>query len=357
MPDPSPPPSPEPTHGHPPPWWRTGRFYRRLSIAGVAVSLAVHVVLWLIAAVVHVGFSNADAGGHAGSPVEFAVVTSLELAEPAATTPTATPAVEDASAVETSLVDALAQLSVSEEATDSPDPTQLRVELGAGDVASSTGLSIGAVSARSAGSGSGASFFGLEAQGRRFVYVIDVSLSMAGGKIALPGRPRRADAETYSRFEVMKIELMNSIDGLLESSEFSVFLFADGTGRLYPRSWIPATERNRIAARSRIAQMAADDVARFGVRGQGRTDPRDAFAAAMRLRPVPDAVYLMTDGSFTERDVPESFAAHNSRSRVPVHCILFMEPDAPARPEAEAALQRIASESGGSYAFVSGGGP
>ncbi|MEZ6317919.1 MAG: hypothetical protein R3B49_04075 [Phycisphaerales bacterium] len=153
------------------------------------------------------------------------------------------------------------------------------------------------------------------------------------------------------------MELSRSVDGLIETSEFCVLLFADGSGRLYPRSWVPATERNRIGARTRIAQMRSDDVRQYGVSGQGRTDPRDAFDVAMRLRPLPDAIYLMTDGSFTEQEVPEYIAKRNARSRIPVHCILFMEPDASARPEAEAALQRIARESGGSYAFVSGSTP
>ncbi|MEZ6317918.1 MAG: hypothetical protein R3B49_04070 [Phycisphaerales bacterium] len=107
MSDPHPHPTPTPTVPEPAkPWWRSGRFYRRLSIAGVAASLGVHLVLWLIAALVHVGFGHADAGGSGAAPIEFAVMTGLDLADPAQQTETTTPAVEDASAVETSLVDA-----------------------------------------------------------------------------------------------------------------------------------------------------------------------------------------------------------------------------------------------------------
>jgi len=346
-----PPPPPPPEGDAAPPWWRSGRFYRRLSLAGVAASLLVHVALWLIAALVHVGFGGADVGGGPGQPVEFAVLTGLELAEPAPTEQTTTPAVEDASAVETSLVDALAELSVSELETNTTEVTDLDVDLGAGEITPSAGSAASSISSQSAGSGSGASFFGLEAQGRRFVYIIDVSSSMnrnvSQSTELAPGATRLA---------VLKRELSRSIDELIETSEFTVLLFAGDTGRLYPRSWIPATERNRISARSRIARIATDNLGQFGVHADG-TDPRRAIDDAVRLRPVPDAIYLMTDGEFGPNDVPDYIAERNARTRIPIHCILFMEPGAGGLDQAEADLRRIARESGGHFAVVSRGRP
>src|SRR5262249_11831410 len=69
-------------------------------------------------------------------------------------------------------------------------------------------LGTGEGSGGGAGSGS-AAFFGVEASGTRFVYIVDISGSMQGEKLS-----------------TMKIELLESIDALLEHMHFMVCFFS-----------------------------------------------------------------------------------------------------------------------------------
>src|SRR4051812_45105590 len=59
------------------------RFARRASIAGLSLSLIIHAVLWLIAAMVVIGGTHGDGtgSGEPGGPIEMAVVTEGELSQ------------------------------------------------------------------------------------------------------------------------------------------------------------------------------------------------------------------------------------------------------------------------------------
>ncbi len=322
-------------------WHRVRRWLYRGSIVGIAISIWVHLVLWIIAALVQIPYSNADAGGAGDPAVEFAVMNEIDLAPPAES--------DASAAVPASAESAATELAdISELVAGDTDP--LRDQ--AVDLSSMTDLSTGSgddigsdMSSLGAAGGAGASFFGLEAQGRRFVYIIDVSGSMDSDAF-----------DNYSRLEVTRSELARSVSGLLETSEFAVLLFARDAGSLYARRWIPATDRNKIDARSRIASIATDDVRRWGINRPQGTDPRDAFEDAYRLRPLPDAIYFMTDGEFDEA-VIEFIANLNRRANLPVHCVLFTEPDSSVQANSEPRMREIARQSGGRYTLVDGRRP
>jgi hypothetical protein len=174
------------------------------------------------------------------------------------------------------------------------------------------------------GAGGTASFFGVEARGARFAFIVDTSGSMAGPKV-----------------EALRRELTSSIDGLAEQARFAVYFFATETRTLGGSTrWIDAKERNKRWAATEIRAIAP----------MGGTNPMPAFTSALNMRPRPDAIYFMTDGVFDAAAAP-AIAELNRRGRVvPIHCISFV--DATARP----LMQAIAADSGGTYVHVPGPG-
>ena len=193
---------------------------------------------------------------------------------------------------------------------------------GAGDIDEAAGSSV-----FESGSGGAASFFGVEAGGNRFAYVVDVSGSMQG-----------------QRIEALKRELTRSIVGLQSQSEFTIMLYSSTAFQIGPGGWRDATDQAKRNARSEIAN----------IRAGGTTIPLPAFDLLFEQRPRPDAIYFMTDGAFVNPDaiVAEINRLNRSTGRVvPIHCITFIE------REAEETMKEIARLSGGSYTHVTGGRP
>lgn len=123
--------------------------------------------------------------------------------------------------------------------------------------------------------------FGLEAEGRRIVYVLDRSASMGGG-----------DA---SPLAASKRELLRSLDALSEVQQFHL-VFYNHRPRLFtptggPGRLVFATDENRREAESFVESIRAD----------GGTDHAEAIRAAMRLGP--DLVFMVTDGDGHD-DIP-----------------------------------------------------
>lgn len=123
-----------------------------------------------------------------------------------------------------------------------------------------------------------ASLFGIEAQGHRFVYVLDRSASTG------------EDAGVALR--ASKRELLASLDRLDDVQQFQivfynhrprVFAQQGGAGRL-----VFAGEAGRASARRFVESIGAD----------GGTDHVAAIETAARLRP--DAIFLVTDGDHVD---------------------------------------------------------
>lgn len=187
---------------------------------------------------------------------------------------------------------------------------------GGGDIGEGDGLGGG-------GSGSGgASFFGVEAQGSRFAYVVDVSGSMQGDKLAS-----------------LKLELVRSIQGMLEHMSYLVVCFSSTPQPLGEnRKWKDATDEGKRWAAAQIYKLQAE----------GGTQPWGAFELILTAKPAPDAIYFMTDGQF-DPEVADQIAIRNrGAKKVPIHCITFVD------DSAEELMRRIAGQSGGSYTHVKG---
>ncbi len=176
------------------------------------------------------------------------------------------------------------------------------------------------------GGGGTAKFFGIEARGTRFAYIVDTSGSMAG-----------------ERLSALQDELTRSVAALPESASVSIILFNSSALPLTGTDWVPASEKNRREAL----------VAIRGISAGGATNPLPAFQAIEAFKPRADGIYFMTDGVF-EASIAEQLVALIDRAsrgggkRTQLHCITFVERDS------EKLMRRLARLTGGTYTHVEG---
>jgi hypothetical protein len=201
----------------PPPPDGLKRYIKPAAITALLVSLVTHIILLLIAAIIT--FSSARGGpSDAGETIELAVMTEEEFA-----------ALEDV---------ALDSSATEVEELPLPDTPEIEMEMSAveADLASEAasleatigGGNIGDGSVGISGSGDGsARFFGVEASGTRFAYIVDVSGSM----------------DVSGKIDTLRLELNKSIDGLLESASFFIVLYNSGASPIGGKSdWVDATD-------------------------------------------------------------------------------------------------------------------
>lgn len=157
-------------------------------------------------------------------------------------------------------------------------------------------------------------FFGIRAQGKVFIYVVDCSGSMA-------------DRQRLIR---AKAEIRRSVMDLQWPQRFHVIFYNDRP--LAMPGGLP-----RPAELKAKAQML--DWFRL-IEPEGETDPRPALGQALAL--CPDAVFLLSDGEFPKGTAVR--VARDNPRKVPIHCV-----DLAGGAAREGQLQRIARESGGEY--------
>lgn len=290
---------------------------------GVVISIVTHLLLMMAAGFVYFGYGPGIGDSGAGSEgIEMSIVDEapgVETPDVAldAGTPIASEASEplpDAALSAPSDLSGPAGLGPGS----SEDLGDAAAKLGgAGGGGNEEGLGkIGG----SGGGGGGSKFFGVEAQGSRFAYIVDVSGSMQGIKIAQ-----------------LKQNLQETIGGLLEHMSFVVMCFSSDKQALGGRErWTSANDAAKKWAKVKIDEINAN----------GGTNPQSSFEAIFALTPRPDAIYFMTDGQF-DPTVADTIAFLNrTGKKVPVHCITFGD------RSAEELMRRIASESGGTYTHV-----
>lgn len=311
------------------------RFLERATLMGVGISVLVHLVLLLIAALVTVDFGFADAGGGEVGEVDFAILTQADLADlispemeyesfEVAVTPN-----EQAISI-----DLLSDISQDQSVSDLADAIAPSLDSGGGSLTSLDSYA----GSSGAGTGDGASFFGLEAQGRRFAYIVDVSGSMN----ALTG-----DGEA-TRWELTRSEIIRSIQSFDQNAEFFIVLYSSNPVSLFGNiEWVRAQKKKQRRAATGLLAIAPG----------GGTEPLPAFDMVFSLDPKPDAIYFMTDGLLST-EVPGQIRNKNKRSHIPIHCILFGElaNERDART-AKNMLDNIAKYSGGKATQIREGTP
>ncbi len=287
------------------------------SAAAFAISIVAHILMWVLSAFILIGgVPQRGSGEGGGDMVEMALISESDLSDMMGSElDLEAPSVPDVEVRAPEVAD-LMDSAPGDSAVAAGGLSDLGDVGVGGDIGESGGEGMGG-----GGSGKGASFFGVEAQGNRFAYIVDVSGSMQGDRLA-----------------GLKSELTRSIGDLLDTSEFLVVPFSSESAPLGGRSeWSDASQNNKKWARSQIELLQAN----------GGTVPLPGFQIIFGARPRPDAIYFMTDGEF-DRETVEEVARLNSRLRIPIHCICFGSNDG------EALLRQIARQSKGTYTFIAG---
>lgn len=161
-----------------------------------------------------------------------------------------------------------------------------------------------------------ATFFGLSAAGNNFVFVVDRSGSMAGAPLT------RAKAELLKCVHRMPAH----VNVLILFFDNDILVDPAGPGKL-TAARLESMERwvNRVTT------------------GSG-TDPRVGMQHALTQSPPPDAVFLLTDGEFTN-DTP-AFIHHLNNNGSTIHTVALVS------RAGESLLKQIADQNNGDYKFV-----
>lgn len=129
------------------------------------------------------------------------------------------------------------------------------------------------------GDGSGDNFFGPPGDSSTFVFVLDRSGSMSS---------LHSQAEQFTRFQRLQLELIKFIRQLQPSQRFYVIFFNEFPEPMPTPTMVPATDNNKA--------MYLEWVARL--RPEGMTDPRASLRLAMKLQP--DQIYFLSDGDLSD---------------------------------------------------------
>jgi hypothetical protein len=178
----------------------------------------------------------------------------------------------------------------------------------------------------------GTEFFGVQGTGNKFVFVCDCSGSMSGLKWLELNR-----------------ELSRCIGSLSAGKSFYAIYF---DGEMHPMfepfsrepALLDATSENIEKARHWIASKSLGN----------DTSPCESVKFAANLEP--DAIFLLTDGEFTDYTAPflrdfNKKRVAKGKPKVVVHTIGFFS------QKHQLVLERIAKDSGGTYQFVAGPKP
>jgi len=174
-----------------------------------------------------------------------------------------------------------------------------------------------------------ATFFGAEAYGNRFVFVIDSSSSMRG-----------------PRWEALCRELIRALQSLSPDQEFFIVSFDSSAHPMF----------GLVPQRGAFLNPTAVNVANIlnwliAFQLGGRTYPSSAVGIAIKLEP--DAIFLLSDGEISDSTVQDlRFWNHknekdgNVKTLIPIHTVLLHS------QIGFATLQTIANENSGTFTPV-----
>lgn len=177
--------------------------------------------------------------------------------------------------------------------------------------------------------GKQAEFFGVSATGSSFVFIVDCSRSMIG-----------------PRFEAAKRELLYAVRRLSPTQRFYVIFFDGMTKPMRINGEIPHNAAPVLATQENLNQL---ETWVHSVPNGPWTNPSGAVELALDLRP--DAIYLLSDGDFTDHGATRKTLSRRNldeqrRPRIAVHTIGLHSRDG------EATLRALAKTHGGEYRFV-----
>jgi hypothetical protein len=294
------------------------RWVMRGSVVAVALSLMIHLVSLAILGVISMPYGLS--GGRPGpvGDIDVAIVSEGELDQlQAGASEAAAPTVPEMVGADPAVQDLMSPEAGEEAGSSFGEVSDVGTISGGGDIGG-VGGSLGG--GGGGGGGSGASFFGVEARGNRFAFIVDVSGSMGDGE----------------KMPSLKRELAASVMGMRDVAQFLVVPFSD---REYPlggvTKWRDSTQTSKKWAKQLIDALQP----------MGGTAPASSFDLVLNMRPRPDAVYFMTDGLF-DQSVVTLIEEMSKTVKVPIHCMCITS------RESEEAMKKIAKDSGGTYHFI-----
>lgn len=196
--------------------------------------------------------------------------------------------------------------------------------VGVGQASSGTGKSGGGGDPKG---NVGAQFFGVQANGSRFVFVCDCSRSMSG--------------EKWTRLQV---ELRECLDRLAPGKGFYLIFF---DGQSHPMFAPASAEPELLDATPGNIERANQWMSLVPL--GAHTSPFDSVRQALDLNP--DAIFLLTDGEFRDQTAPYLRTHNREREKkgmkpIVVHTIGFFG------EKRQLLLERIARDTGGIYRHI-----
>jgi|GEM_PF-279330 len=197
---------------------------------------------------------------------------------------------------------------------------------GAGGSATGTGSGTGGPAFGSSG---GTTFIGIGAVGRRFVYIIDRSSSMAADHA----------------LQAAKLELLASIQRLDESQQFQIVFYNNTVHTLDTQSGRFDVFRGTDHQRLKVSEQLRDVVP------AGGTHHLPALIEGLKFNP--DVIFLLTDGAaesaLTRKDLEEvkRYNRHGTR----IHCIEFGRGSHSALDDSANFLRTLSQEHQGRYVY------
>jgi hypothetical protein len=220
-----------------------------------------------------------------------------------------------------------------------PD-AELAGKIGGGSAGSGKGEGQGAGGGDGKG---GAEFFGVKASGDTFVFIVDSSMSM------------------MTKVQDARKELEYAIRRLSPKQRFYVIFFDQNTEFMHLGTRNEQTGQFQVNPQPEtdLVPATSQNVDAFvrwmlTIKLQFATNPYEAVVFAINEL-KPDAIYLLSDGEFTDHGQTEQFLRQQNvtvgpddqrRPKSAVHCIGFYS------RRGEIALKRIAEANGGTYRFV-----
>lgn len=174
-----------------------------------------------------------------------------------------------------------------------------------------------------AGQGAGTAFFGIQARGNRFAYVVDISGSMGNN----------------GRMDLAMRELQRSLEALPDFAQFKIALYSDGvTIPPFQRGWLRAS-RARVRATAGWLQQVGPS---------GSTFPLPAFNYLWAEDERPDVVFFLTDGQIPNDTATAVLALNSAPGGKPavVNTIAF------SNEASQEELREIANRTEGVFRFV-----
>jgi len=157
-----------------------------------------------------------------------------------------------------------------------------------------------------------------QGEGNRFIFIIDKSGSMKGG-----------------RFAAAQNALIQSLRRLRPGKSFFLFMYDDKSEQFPSRRWLTASNSDKNAAIRWIQQASTG----------GGTNPLDYMKNAFGMKP--STIWLLSDGKFTdENGVVQLIRSLNRNKAVRVNTMALVD-DVGGK-----ILQQIAAENRGAYRFI-----